>query len=636
MTDPTLLQLALAEVFIRLRAIDAAEATVLAPLVGKVADAYSVAERDAKLSNFLLNPAHEDPLGRVAWQLGLSGAELCSLALAAAVEQSMDAGRAVARLQVPLGNSRPTLGLLAGLYGHGGESTLERLAQGTAAEVGLLVLGGSDSPWPERLVAVPDVVLAALRGVDCRSAEAQVDLDTGTRVPLAPSQVLQAEHHARGLSQGGTLVVRSGSEAEGRAVAGVIAQALQRRPLFLRGASLPLGLVPWLLLRDLVPVFLRRPGPGEQIELPDLPHYDGPVLVVAGLEGSIHRAGGTVLGWTVPVPTPDERQALWTDALGDEALAAELGQTHRHGAARIADLARLVRQHARGTQGTIEKATIRQVALAAEAGGLSALAQALPAEVPDSALVVPPEISRDLNTLKLRAKHREHLVDQLGPSSITRYQSGVRALFVGPSGTGKTLAAGWLATQLGLPLYRVDLASVMSKYIGETEKNLAQMLAEAEQAEIVLLFDEADALFGKRTDVKQANDRFANAQTNYLLQRIESYSGIVVLTSNSRTRFDPAFTRRLDLILEFPLPGPSERRDIWLAHLGDRHSLEQAQLNQLAVTCDLAGGNIRNAVLAAAVHAREAGRKIGWADLLRGLSIEYDKLGRQAPTGLRA
>src|SRR5262249_57421353 len=114
-----------------------------------------------------------------------------------------------------------------------------------------------------------------------------------------------------------------------------------------------------------------------------------------------------------------------------------------------------------------------------------------------------------------------------------------------------------------VPLYRVDLASVTSKYIGETEKNLAQLLARAEQAEVVLLFDEADSLFGKRTDVNEANDRFANAQTNYLLQRIESFDGITLLTSNSRGRFDTAFSRRLDLVIEFPLPGPEERRALW-------------------------------------------------------------------------
>lgn len=132
-------------------------------------------------------------------------------------------------------------------------------------------------------------------------------------------------------------------------------------------------------------------------------------------------------------------------------------------------------------------------------------------------------VEQELLQLVTRCQNRESLADKLGVTIQARYQTGVRALFLGTSGTGKTLAASWLATRLGMPLYRVDLASVISKYIGETEANLAKLLAKAEQSEIVLLFDEADALFGKRTDIKDANDRFANSQTNYLLQRIETY-----------------------------------------------------------------------------------------------------------------
>jgi len=196
------------------------------------------------------------------------------------------------------------------------------------------------------------------------------------------------------------------------------------------------------------------------------------------------------------------------------------------------------------------------------------------------------------------------------------------------------MAAGWLATVLGLPLYRIDLAAVSSKYIGETEKNLAQLFARAEHADVVLLFDEADALFGKRTDVKDANDRFANAQTNYLLQRMESFEGIAVLTSNSRGRFDSAFTRRLDAIVEFPLPTPSDRRALWLAHLGDHHALSAGELNCLATVCDLAGGHIRNVMLAAAAQA--GARPIGFNAITAGVAAEYRKLGRQAPAALCA
>jgi SpoVK/Ycf46/Vps4 family AAA+-type ATPase len=181
----------------------------------------------------------------------------------------------------------------------------------------------------------------------------------------------------------------------------------------------------------------------------------------------------------------------------------------------------------------------------------------------------------------------------------------------------------------------VDLSAITSKYIGETEKNLAQLLARAEQAEVVLLFDEADSLFGKRTDVKDSNDRFANAQTNYLLQRIETFDGITILTSNGRSRFDSAFSRRLDMMVEFVLPGPEERRDLWRSHLGTNHQLSDAQINQLAATCDLCGGHIRNAVLAAAAVAQATGQAIGFRDVGVGLEAEYRKLGQQMPLELR-
>src|SRR4029077_15520751 len=262
------------------------------------------------------------------------------------------------------------------------------------------------------------------------------------------------------------------------------------------------------------------------------------------------------------------------------------------------------------------------------------LAEPLRAEIPDAALVASPGLKADLEALLLRCQTREDLASGLGVSASTRYRPGVRALFTGPSGTGKTLAAGWIATRLGLPLYRVDLASVTSKYIGETEKNLSHLLARAEQAEVILLFDEADSLFGKRTDINDANDRFANAQTNYLLQRIENYDGVVVLTSNSQARFDAAFARRLDFVIDFPAPGPDERRALWQSHLGPGPVVTPAELNQLAVLVVLNGGQTRNVVLAAAVRARRERREIGFADLLAATDAELRKLGRQMPHDL--
>jgi hypothetical protein len=342
-----------------------------------------------------------------------------------------------------------------------------------------------------------------------------------------------------------------------------------------------------------------------------------------------------VPSWTVPVAPKDERVKLWEAALGSRGIARALAN-HRHGSGRIAQLGRLARH--RGALNGRARLLLEDVVAAswtAESGGLEALAQPIPDIIPDDALVMTPGLRDELERLLLRCRGREELIEGLGVSASAKYRPGVRALFTGPSGTGKTLAAGWLATRLGLPLYRVDLAAVTSKYIGETEKNLAQLLARAENGEVILLFDEADSMFGKRTDVKESNDRFANAQTNYLLQRIERYDGIVFLTSNNRSRFDPAFFRRLDVIIDFPVPGPAERRSIWQSHLGLNHLLSQRELNQLSASADLLGGNIRNAVLTSSMLARAENRPIAWPDILRALTDEYRKLGRQAPSELQ-
>ena len=349
------------------------------------------------------------------------------------------------------------------------------------------------------------------------------------------------------------------------------------------GSDAPAGLGIWLELCERVPVCCLEPAPGEQRALPELPGYRGPLLVAAGPDGSFLHDGAPVANWRVPVPSADERVALWQLAAGDAALARQLGEDYRHASGRIHELARAGR-----FQGVLEGSpgmSLERIARAARNGAaaeLGTLAELQPETIDASALVLPAALHAELEALALRCTGRDKLAPQLGPATRARYRPGVRALLYGPSGTGKTLAVGWLATRLGLPLYRVDLASDTTKYIGETEKNLAQLFARAEHAEVVLMFDEADALFGKRTEVKDANDRYANAQTNYLLQRIESFEGITILTSNSRARFDSAFTRRLDTIIEFPLPAPDERRALWLAHLGDGHALPLADINRLA------------------------------------------------------
>ena len=586
----------------------------------------------------LKEPAREDrPLVQLAGALSCTVAEVMAVELAAAVDEELIVGRVLAFLQAPIGGARPTLSLLASAFAdlvEPGRRTLDVLLTGAAIRGGLLVLGGDDSPVPERAVSVPQAIGLALRGYDGMWPGASIGIPAESEVALPPSIHEAAMRYAQSVTAAPhqSLLIRSGFLAEAKSAAGAMAAALSCRPLFIETEKIS-SLGPWLLLRGLIPVFVIELVPGERKGLPDIPGYAGPVLAVTTSEGSVERGGRAMPCWVVPVPIAEERQGLWHRSIGASETTRVLAESHRHSSARIQMLGAMARREA-ALQGraTPDMADVVAVSVTGAGTGLEVLAQPLRDPVPDEALVVPPLLRRELDVLARRCRLREGLALPLGVAVTTRYRPGVRVLFVGPSGTGKTLAAGWLATKLGLPLYRIDLASVTSKYIGETEKNLAQLFAQAERSDVVLLFDEADSIFGKRTEIKDSNDRFANAQTNYVLQRIESYDGIVLLTSNSRSRFDSAFSRRLDMIIEFPAPGPEERRGLWVAHLGTEHRVTPLELNRLAATVDLAGGHIRNVVLTAAVVAQHDGRSIGFADLVVGLAAEYRKLGRQVPT----
>lgn len=580
------------------------------------------------LERYLHAPVLADrPLLEIAARLPLTLVEILGVALAAMVEAETIAGRAVAYLQHPMGGSRPTLGLLTSLIPG---TTLPHWLNGNALASGLLAFTHADLPLVERPVAIPAHLFAALHGVDMAVAGTTIGLNDP--IPLTATVQERVRRHAAALASHQLLLLRTRTPAEGKAAAAFVASERGTRPIFIQGEPPPaLGI--WASSRRLLPIFMAEVAPGERLTLPPLPMNDEPLVVVAGLEGHIEREGYTTIQLTLPLPTPDERRTLWQSVVGEADLATTLAQEHRLSAEHIQRVGKVARHY--GTvagRATPELGDIRAALRAGDTLELHALAQLQPNPIPDEALVISERLHRQLELLLQRCRTRERVSVGLGVAATARFTPGVRALFTGVSGTGKTLAAGWLATRLGVPLFRVDTASITSKYIGETEKNLAQLLARAEASEVILLFDEADALFAKRTEIKESNDRFANAQTNYLLQRIESFDGIAILTSNSRARFDSAFTRRLDLILDFPPPGAEERRALWLAHLGERNGLSGRELNQLAAVVDVAGGHIRNMVLLAATLAD--GRAIGYEEIVQGVAAEYAKLGRNPPVGL--
>jgi SpoVK/Ycf46/Vps4 family AAA+-type ATPase len=222
-------------------------------------------------------------------------------------------------------------------------------------------------------------------------------------------------------------------------------------------------------------------------------------------------------------------------------------------------------------------------------------------------------------------RHRLTVYEQWGFGRPGTRGLGISALFAGASGTGKTLAAEVLASNLELDLYRIDLSSVVSKYIGETEKNLRRIFDAADEGGAVLLFDEADALFGKRSEVKDSHDRYANIEVSYLLQRMECFRGLAILTTNLRSAVDTAFLRRIRFSVQFPFPDPGQRAEIWRRSFPPEAPTEGIDIERLS-QLNVAGGNIRNIALHAAFLAADDGKSVGMGHLLHAARSEYAKL----------
>ncbi|QRV28975.1 ATP-binding protein [Streptomyces californicus] len=295
----------------------------------------------------------------------------------------------------------------------------------------------------------------------------------------------------------------------------------------------------------------------------------------------------------------------------------------------ITGAARSAAQSARLAGGELTADHVRQGARAQNAAGLDRLARRIEPTVGWEDLVLPPDTRTQLRELTARARHRDRVLGEWGMRPGGGRGRGVSALFAGDSGTGKTMSAEVIAADLGLDLYTVDLATVIDKYVGETEKNLERIFTEAAGVNGVLLFDEADAIFGKRSDVKDAHDRYANVESAYLLQRMESFDGLAVLATNLRANLDDAFTRRLDLVVDFPVPDPEQRLLLWDRCLGPTLPRSaDLDLAFCAENFELAGGNIRSIAVTSAYLAAEAGSAVTMETVIHAIQREYQKLGR--------
>ncbi|HUP43080.1 MAG TPA: AAA family ATPase [Thermoanaerobaculia bacterium] len=361
-------------------------------------------------------------------------------------------------------------------------------------------------------------------------------------------------------------------------------------------------------------------------------------LLLAGRE-RLQAALRSLVTFDLPRPTAAEQRSLWESALGSAAARLD-GHVDDLVAQFDLTAPAIATAGARALGGEDAEASAESASL--DGGGelarrlwracriqarprLDDLAQRIRAVAGWEDLVVPRHQERVLREAVLHVRHRRTVYETWGFERKSSRGLGIGALFAGPSGTGKTMAAEVLARELDLDLYRIDLSAVVSKYIGETEKNLARVFDAAEAGGAILLFDEADALFGKRSEVKDSHDRYANIEVSYLLQRMESYRGLSILTSNLKDALDTAFLRRLRFIVQFPFPDAVLRAEIWRRVFPAETPTEGLDPERLA-RLNVPGGNIRNIALGAAFLAADEGAPVGMGHLLRAARTEYAKI----------
>ena len=542
---------------------------------------------------------------------------------------------------------RPSFALLLAWWrvGPGGADRADEVRQALQGLLrnGLLQVRNPEAPRPDWLLAVPHPLWDALRGdapaLPWLTHRPHASLNTLQDVVAAPESRLQYEALPALLRmQPEQVVVVRGPRHNGRRtlLAG-IAHSLGKS-LLVADATVFDEEARWRMfgvlavLLDAMPAVHCELSSGQTRVLPALPFATTPLGVATSRHGAWTSADARGL-LTLDLALPDERERLrhWraavpgqpADSLRALAATARLTSGNIHRAAKAAAAyAALARRD------EIAPGDVLQACRSLQAARLETLAIRLPVQGGLHDLAVDAPTRDELDALAARCRHREALA--AGSAALAQGNAGVRALLAGASGTGKTLAARLLAASLGKDLYRVDLAATVNKYIGETEKNLDQAFAAAEELDVVLLLDEGDALMAGRTDVASSNDRYANLETNFLLQRIESFDGILLVTSNAADRIDKAFARRMDVVINFRPPDEWRRYDILKLHLAGQE-VDDDWLQQMACRCALTGGQLRNIVGHARLLALQEGGAMCTEHLYAALGREYRKTGATCP-----
>lgn len=580
-------------------------------------------------------------LRRLAAAFGLADIDVDLLLLALLPEVDSRFEQLFGYLNDDVTRRRPCIGLaltLCGLPTSSGPARRRLTDASPLVSSGLLEVDEPERSFLGRELRVPDRVVGHLLGDDSPDLavrEVLGDPPPDVSFPLVGrlAQALDEEPvlvYLRDVLGGpGRAVAASALRGSGRGVLPVDLVRLAAGPDRLRST------------RDVVRE-ARLTGAGVVAEVPAtvgtelaavirvLSHGRAPVLLTGTATWDPAWSARSPLVVDAPAFLPSDRDLLWRsllDGADDDVVGATLPFVlSPDGVVRAAGSARAEAAFHGIDVGPDQ---LRRGARLQNAAGLERLARRIEPSVGWDDLVLPRLVLDQLREIALRARHRERVLGEWRMRPGGGRGRGVTALFAGDSGTGKTMSAEVIAGDLGLDLYTVDLATVVDKYVGETEKNLERIFAEAAGVNGVLLFDEADAIFGKRSEVKDAHDRYANIESAYLLQRMESFDGLAILATNLRANLDDAFTRRLDMILDFPNPDVDQRRALWDTCLGDALPRDDdLDLDFCAKAFDVTGGSIRSIAITAAYLAADSDGRITMDHLIGAVQREYRKLGR--------
>jgi hypothetical protein len=604
----------------------------------------AVAWWSESLQNWEKNATRHLPLRALRQAAGLDHSAIILLTTIGLIEEDLRFGMVFETMQDSPGQHRATPSLLNSWGRDDAHWRDARTNLRQMRELGLVRAVNPDSPRLEWALEVPSALWDALRGEQNALPGPGLRYHAPDELLTLNNLILPDDVHERlkaipGLfvsREAQTLIVRGAHRNGRRTIFGAIARELGLGLLEIGGLTASnderLRVVgPLATALNALPVIVLDLEPRETMEVPRLSACDAPCGIVLSKHGGVSGAGAErALTVDLEMPDVNQRRRHWQHACSESKLGDLDGITERFRltSGNINRVARLAESYAALAKRTeITLADAQRASRSLNRQVLDALAVRLSVSGDWSQLAVRGDTRLELENLVSRCRHRERLQSQVG----TKSSAGVRALFSGPSGTGKTLAARLLAAALQMDVYRLDLSSVVNKYIGETEKNLNLIFSRAEELDVILLLDEGDSLLTQRTGVQSSNDRYANLETNFLLQRLETFEGILLVTTNAGDRIDSAFQRRMDVVISFSPPTPPERWAIWQLHLPPTHAVDFSLLEEVAGRCVLSGGQIKNAALHASLLALEDGGIVTSAMIGAAIEREYRKAGGVCP-----